>query len=284
MTSDIKIVLFPAGDNLSFKQKEFILKKFNNISLAEIEECIKKPITETEISEHCKEIESKEKCKDLFDSAKTICEIKDINIAQLDRLAILAEALDIEESDTGFDFALSDKDQRNDYIFQLLLIRYAIMSTVVEIMPLNCVISCFASSSLQTMLATKVANLYDFELDVKHFMKIASGTTGMSLLFKGIGSGISKLLPFKLIWRTSSAFACLAIVILKPYITAVAVYRKLSICGGSCIATTCLNPYTLYGVALSVYNATCGDILWVILLISYAIARYAGGGNAKQRK
>ena len=207
MISDIKIVLFPAGDNLSFKQKEFILKKFNNISLAEIEECIKKPITETEISEHCKEIESKEKCKDLFDSAKTICEIKDINIAQLDRLAILAEALDIEESDTGFDFALSDKDQRNDYIFQLLLIRYAIMSTVVEIMPLNCVVSCFASSSLQTMLATKIAKLYDFELDVKHFMKIASGTTGMSLLFKGIGSGISKLLPFKLIWRTSSAFA-----------------------------------------------------------------------------
>lgn len=207
MTSDIKIVLFPAGDNLSFKQKEFILKKFNNISLAEIEECIKKPITETEISEYCKEIESKEKCKDLFETAKTICEIKDINIAQLDRLAILAEALDIEESDTGFDFALSDKDQRNDYIFQLLLIRYAIMSTVVEIMPLNCVVSCFASSSLQTMLATKIAKLYDFELDVKHFMKIASGTTGMSLLFKGIGSGISKLLPFKLIWRTSSAFA-----------------------------------------------------------------------------
>ena len=207
MISDIKIVLFPAGDNLSFKQKEFILKKFNNISLTEIEECIKNSMTETEISEHCKEIESKEKCKDLFDSAKTICEIKDINIAQLDRLAILAEALDIEESDTGFDFALSDKDQRNDYIFQLLLIRYAIMSTVVEIMPLNCVVSCFASSSLQTMLATKIAKLYDFELDVKHFMKIASGTTGMSLLFKGIGSGISKLLPFKLIWRTSSAFA-----------------------------------------------------------------------------
>ena len=207
MISDIKIVLFPAGDNLSFKQKEFILKKFNNISLTEIEECIKNSMTETEIFELCKEIESKEKCKDLFETAKTICEIKDINIAQLDRLAILAEALDIEESDTGFDFALSDKDQRNDYIFQLLLIRYAIMSTVVEIMPLNCVVSCFASSSLQTMLATKVANLYDFELDVKHFMKIASGTTGMSLLFKGIGSGISKLLPFKLIWRTSSAFA-----------------------------------------------------------------------------
>ena len=41
MISDIKIVLFPAGDNLSFKQKEFILKKFNNISLTEIEECIK---------------------------------------------------------------------------------------------------------------------------------------------------------------------------------------------------------------------------------------------------
>ena len=207
MISDIKIVLFPAGDNLSFKQKEFILKKFNNISLTEIEECIKNSMTETEIFELCKEIESKEKCKDLFETAKTICEIKDINIAQLDRLAILAEALDIEESDTGFDFALSDKDQRNDYIFQLLLIRYAIMSTVVEIMPLNCVVSCFASSSLQTMLATKIANLYDFELDVKHFMKIASGTTGMSLLFKGIGSGISKLLPFKLIWRTSSAFA-----------------------------------------------------------------------------
>lgn len=207
MISDIKIVLFPAGDNLSFKQKEFILKKFNNISLTEIEECIKNSMTETEIFELCKEIESKEKCKDLFETAKTICEIKDINIAQLDRLAMLGEALDIEESCTGFDFSFYDKDQRNDYIFQLLLIRYAIMSTVVEIMPLNCVISCFASSSLQTMLATKVANLYDFELDVKHFMKIASGTTGMNLLFKSIGKGISKLLPFKLIWRTSSAFA-----------------------------------------------------------------------------
>lgn len=207
MISDIKIVLFPVGDNLSFKQKEFILKKFNDTSLTEIEECIKNPITETEISEYCKKIENQEKCKDLFDLAKTICEIKDINIDQLDRLAKLAEALDIEESCTGFDFSFYDKDQRNDYIFQLLLIRYAIMSTVVEIMPLNCVISCFASSSLQTMLATKIAKLYDFELDVKHFMKIVSGTTGMSLLFKGIGSGISKLLPFKLIWRTSSAFA-----------------------------------------------------------------------------
>ena len=63
MISDIKIVLFPVGDNLSFKQKEFILKKFNDTSLTEIEECIKNPITETEISEYCKKLKIKKNAK-----------------------------------------------------------------------------------------------------------------------------------------------------------------------------------------------------------------------------
>ncbi len=208
MISENKIVLFPiAGQAVSYKQKEFILKKFSDVSLAEIEEYLRKPASEDEISTLCEEIDTEEKRQDLFEQAKTICEIKGITHYQLERLALLGEVLLIDEMHTGFEFSLYDKSQREDYVFQLLLIRFAVMSAVVEIMPLGGVLSCVAVSSLQTMLATKVAEVYDFDLDINHFMKIACGSAGISLLFKGIGNGISRLLPFKLMWRASSVFA-----------------------------------------------------------------------------
>lgn len=206
MNEEYKIILFPAGENLSFKQKEFVLKKFNDISLTEIE-YIAGRISENEVAEFCDKIDNDEKRQDLFKQAKEICEIKEITICQLERLALLGEALMIEEKDTGFDFSLYDESQCKDYIFQLTLIRFAMMSTVVEIIPLNKIISCFAASSLQTALATKVAEIYNFKLDVNHFLKMASGSTGVSLLFKGVGYGISRLFPFNFIWRASSAFA-----------------------------------------------------------------------------
>lgn len=208
MISENKIVLFPiAGQTLSYKQKEFILKKFSDISLTEIEEYIRKPVSEDEILELCEKVENEEKCQDLFEQAKTICEIKSITHYQLERLALLGEFLQIDEACTGFEFSLYNKSQREDYIFQLLLIRFAVMSAVVEIMPLNGIVSFFALSSLQTMLSAKIAEVYDFDLDINHFMKITCGSAGIGLLFKGIGTGISRLLPFKLIWRASSAFA-----------------------------------------------------------------------------
>lgn len=207
MIPENKIILFPLDEKTSFKQKEFILKSLNGISLQKIEDCIKNPLSEDELVIYCDEIKDEEKRRDIFNLAKTICEIKEITIEQLERLALLGEALMIEDADTGFDFSLYDEDKRKDYIFQLTLIRFAIMSTVVEIMPLNKFISCFATSSLQTALADKVAKIYNFKLDVNHFIKMASGATGVSLLFKGLGNGISRLLPFNIIWRASSAFA-----------------------------------------------------------------------------
>ena len=207
MIPENKIILFPLGENISFKQKEFVLKKFSDISLTELDEYFKNPLSEDEIFDLCEKIEDDEKRLDLFKQAKEICEIKEITICQLERLALLGEALMIEEKDTGFDFSLYDESQCKDYIFQLTLIRFAMMSTVVEIIPLNKIISCFAASSLQTALATKVAEIYNFKLDVNHFLKMASGSTGVSLLFKGVGYGISRLFPFNFIWRASSAFA-----------------------------------------------------------------------------
>lgn len=208
MISENKIVLFPiAGQPVSYKQKEFIMKKYNEISPSEIEEYIKNPVSEDEIFDLCSDVDTEEKRRDLFDQAKTICEIKGITHYQLERLALLGEVLQIDETSTGFEFSLYDKSQREDYIFNLLLIRFAVMSAVVEIMPLNGVLSCFAVSSLQTMLAAKVAEVYDFDLDINHFIKIACGSAGIGLLFKGVGNGLSRILPFKLMWRASSAFA-----------------------------------------------------------------------------
>lgn len=208
MISENKIILFPiAGQALSYKQKEFILKKFTDVSLAEIEEYIRKPVSEDEIFELCEKIEDEEKRQDLFDQAKTICEIKNITYYQLERLALIGEFLQIDETRTGFEFSLYNKSQCEDYVFQLLLIRFAILSAVVEIMPLNGIASFFALSSLQTMLSAKVAEVYGFDLDIEHSMKIACGSVGIGLLFKSIGAGISRLLPFKLMWRASSAFA-----------------------------------------------------------------------------
>lgn len=208
MTFENKIVLFPiAGQPISYKQREFIMKKYNEILPEEIEEYIKNPVSEDELFDICADVDSEEKRRDLFDQAKTICEISGITRHQLERLALLGEILQIDETSIGFEFSLYDKSQREDYIFNLLLLRFSVMSAIVEIVPLNGMLSCLASSSLQTMLAAKVAEVYDFDLDINHFVKIACGSTGIGLLFKGVGTGLSRILPFKLIWRASSAFA-----------------------------------------------------------------------------
>jgi hypothetical protein len=206
MNEEYKIILFPAGENLSFKQKEFVLKKFNDISLTEIE-YIAGRISEDEVAEFCEKIDNDEKRQELFDQAKEICELDDFTFPVLERLASLGELLFIEESRTGFDFSLYDEEQRRDYIFQVAVVKYAILVSVLEMMPVNSIVSCFASSSLQATLAAKIAKIYDFKLDGKNFMKLICASTGMSLLFKGIGKGVSKLLPFRFVWKASSAFA-----------------------------------------------------------------------------
>ena len=198
MNEEYKIILFPAGKTLSFKQKEFLLKKFNDISLTEIE-YIAGRISEDEVAEFF------EMTQLLFNLG--ICELDDFTFPVLERLASLGELLFIEESRTGFDFSLYDEEQRRDYIFQVAVVKYAILASVLEIMPVNSIISCFASSSLQATLAAKIAKIYDFKLDGKNFMKLICASTGMSLLFKGIGKGVSKLLPFRFVWKASSAFA-----------------------------------------------------------------------------
>ena len=61
MIPENKIILFPLGENISFKQKEFVLKKFSDISLTELDEYFKNPLSEDEIFDLCEKIEDDEK-------------------------------------------------------------------------------------------------------------------------------------------------------------------------------------------------------------------------------
>ncbi len=206
MNKEYKIILFPVGKTLSFKQKEFVLKQFNDTSLTEIE-YIAGHLSEDEVIEYCDKIDNDEKRRELFEQARKICEIEDFTLPVLERLAAIGKSLYIEEENNGFDFRLYEEEDRRDYVFQVSVVKNAILAAVLEIMPINCVVSCFASSSLQANLAAKIAKIYDFKLDGKNFMKLICASTGMSLLFKGIGKGVSKLLPFRFFWSVSATFA-----------------------------------------------------------------------------
>lgn len=206
MTTNEKLLFYPiSSEKISGQQKEYLLTNYPTVTMKELEEYIAKRPTLEQFEDEINSMSSDEKLE-IFIHAKSICEQEYISYEQLNALAELGNFLYIDSSKTGFSFDLYSNDERREHEFQRVLFKFSGFVSVVDFIPFSGVISYTLTTPIQLAMVNKIASIYDFELDAKKIISMATGTMGTSLVFKILSRILAKVLPFKWVWRMSGQF------------------------------------------------------------------------------
>lgn len=207
MTNKDRISLFPVmKEALSRRQKDYILKNLEGITLTDLEEYSQKYSDIGSVRKICEKLTDAER-EEAFLLARKLCDVEYLSFAQLEALAELGELLAVDSEKTGFSFDLYSVEERKEYECQRIFVNYAIMASVVELFPFSGILSYSFTTPLQVMMVNRVAKLYDFDLDARRLITMATGTAGVNLFSKLFSWGITRFLPFKWFFRTSVEFA-----------------------------------------------------------------------------
>lgn len=210
---NLAIVLFPIVDLLTveslleYEKNKIILKlktDFGKITLEEINKVISNKISNKKLKDLISEIDNKE-YKKYYSIANDIYKLLDSNISTLKRLGDLAKLLQINEDETGYDFNIFNYEEIQDNEFSKAVRNFSSIAAVVGFMPLP-IADLSVLSVMQIGMVSKIANIYDFDMDPKQFIQLISGTIGAGFVFRWAAKIIFNFVPV-LGWAVNASIA-----------------------------------------------------------------------------
>ncbi|HBD94247.1 MAG: hypothetical protein A2015_02790 [Spirochaetes bacterium GWF1_31_7] len=206
-TDNIEIVLYPVTEEkLSRKQRDYILRIIENVTLNEIDSYIKNRPSFDTILSLCEQTNEQER-NEIFNLAKQLCDSEYITYKQLNTLSDIGNALNIDSSETGLNFDLFSDDERMKYEYNRLLINYSIITSAISFVPFSFFKDILFTTPLQILMVNNISTLYSFDLDGVKFVKLLGGAAGLNVISRLLSNVLSLVLPFRWIVRASISFA-----------------------------------------------------------------------------
>lgn len=201
----LKIILFPINHlELTDYQREKIVKiigeeKYEIDSLLEQDDF--KSITVDKLirqKNHTDNIE-------LFLKAKQVVEAVDFSKEAIEKLISIARFLGIEPDETGYDFNIFEEGSIKEIEFLKSVRTFSLVAAAIGFIPIP--ISDYPILSLlQVGLISKVAKIYNFNLDAKEFLKVVLSTLGAGIIFKTVSKILCSFVPV-IGWAVNASIA-----------------------------------------------------------------------------
>ena len=202
----ISLILYPVlGGFLSFSQKRFIKEKFEITEDEEFSTIVNNIPSEEELDNISKGL-SKEEKKKYFLLSKEIAELDMITKSQIEKFIILAKILKLSSEDTGFDFNLFDEEEVRNKELEIILNNFSLISGAIGFIPFVPISDIFILTPIQIGMITSIFKLYDFEFDVKEFLKTTGTTIGLGIVFRTASKLICNYVPY-LGWLINASIA-----------------------------------------------------------------------------
>jgi uncharacterized protein (DUF697 family) len=117
----------------------------------------------------------------------------------------MGKLLNIDSSDTGFNFDLYNKNAVIQYEFQNVVRKFSSVSAAIGFLPLP-IADIIILTPIQIGLIAKISNMYNFDLDPKEFLKMVGGTIGAGFIFKITSKIVCSMIPV-IGWGVNAAIA-----------------------------------------------------------------------------
>jgi len=208
MTKDnLMLTLYPLLNvRLKNNQKE-IIQEILKISEDQFDEIFKSDeIKNFELSKEGLKIKNKKDRLEIFLNAKKVVENTDFSKKSIDKLVELGKVLEIDKNETGFDFDIYDSENINHFEFIKSVRNFSLIAAAVGFLPIVPISDYTILVLIQLGLLSKIANIYNYKLETKEFLKMVFTTLGAGLILKIFSKILYSFIPV-LGWGINAAVA-----------------------------------------------------------------------------
>ncbi|MBN2545790.1 MAG: hypothetical protein JXB50_08340 [Spirochaetes bacterium] len=208
MTNEnLMLILYPIIKVRLKNNQKSIIKEILKISEDQLDEIFKSDnLKDYKLEKNRIKIKSKKETIEIFLNAKKIVENVDFSIKSIERLIDLGKILEIDKNETGFDFDIYDSENINHFEFIRSVRNFSLIAAAVGFLPIVPISDYTLLVLIQLGLLSKIANIYNFKLDVKGFLKMIFTTLGTGLILKTFSKILYSFIPV-LGWGINAAVA-----------------------------------------------------------------------------
>ena len=196
----ISLILYPVksirmNNNKRGKIVEILLEEFDDLSNDDLITLLDVDFTSQDIKQVANSIVEKNKLK-YFKLSKSIVEVTELSKNSVKKLAEVGKALKIEAKDTDFDFNIYNINEINSFEYKKTIRSFSIVAAAIGFIPFVPVSDFAILSVIQIGMISKLANIYNFKIQPKEFLKMISGTLGIGLILKLTSKILNSFIPF----------------------------------------------------------------------------------------
>ena len=174
---------------------EILYTEFKDLTDDNLNDLLELNITSKDVKKIANSIKEKDKLK-YFKLSKTITEIVELSKDNIKKLAENGKALKINTNDTGFDFNIYNINEINNFEYKRTIRNFSIVAAAIGFIPFVPISDFAILSVIHVGMISKIANIYNFEIEPKEFLKMVGGTLGIGFILKLTSKILNSFIPF----------------------------------------------------------------------------------------
>jgi uncharacterized protein (DUF697 family) len=196
----ILLILYPIqtlslNSNKREKIFEILNKEFKDLTEDDLLVLLELDFSSQDLKRIADSIEDKNKIK-FFKLSKSIIEVTELSKNSIKKLSEVGKALKIDKLDTDFDFNIYDINEINEFEYKKTLRSFSMVAAAIGFIPFVPVSDFAILSVIHIGMISKIANIYNFKIQPKEFLKMISGALGIGILLKLTTKILNSFIPF----------------------------------------------------------------------------------------